>query len=85
MATPERVVTRPAPPPQLEEVPSVREEPRPEVTVEHLLARAIVVGIGFGIAFTGFMLCLSVILVFIGFPLLFFGLAVIEVGLKGWH
>jgi hypothetical protein len=63
----------------------VRQDPLSEVTVEHLLARAIVVAVGFGIAFTGFMLMLSIILVFIGFPLLFVGLAVAEVGLKGWH
>jgi hypothetical protein len=63
----------------------VRQDPFAEVTVEHLLARALVVGVGFGIAFTGFMLMLSIILVFIGFPLLFVGLAVAEAGLKGWH
>jgi hypothetical protein len=63
----------------------VRRETRPEPTVENLLARLIVVGVGFGIAFTGFMLMLSIFLVFIGFPLFFVGLAVMEVGLKGWQ
>jgi hypothetical protein len=87
MQTEERMAARAVRPPRVEErLPAtVGQEPRPEVTVEHLLARAIVVGIGFGIAFTGFMLCLSIILVFIGFPMLFFGLAVMEVGLKGWE
>jgi hypothetical protein len=54
-------------------------------TVEHLLARLIVVGVGFGIAFTGFMVILTILLVFIGLPLFFVGLAVMEVGLKGWQ
>lgn len=63
----------------------VRQESRPEVTVQHLLARLIVVGVGFGIASTGLMLTLSIFLVFIGFPLFFVGLAVMEVGLKGWR
>ena len=87
MQTEERMVARAVRPPRFEEKhPAAvgQQEPRPEVTVEHLLSRAIVVGVGFGIAFTGFMLCLSIILVFIGFPMLFFGLAVMEVGLKGW-
>lgn len=86
MQTEERVVARPVRPPQLGELPApVRQEARPEVTVEHLLARLIVVGVGFGIALTGFMVMLSVLLVFIGLPLFFVGLAVMEVGLKGWH
>jgi hypothetical protein len=87
MLTEERVVARPAAPLRLEErqATPVRLEPRPEVTVEHFLARLIVVGVGFGIALTGFMLMLSVFLVFIGFPLFFVGLAVMEVGLKGWQ
>jgi hypothetical protein len=88
MQTEERMVARTVRAPRLEEKHAAavpQQEPSPEVTVEHLLARAIVVGVGFGIAFTGFMLCLSIILVFIGFPMLFFGLAVMEVGLKGWR
>jgi hypothetical protein len=86
-STAERVIARPAAPSRAEErhLTPVREEPRPEVTVEHLLARLIVVGVGFGITFTGFMLMLSIFLVFIGFPLFFVGLAVMEVGLKGWR
>ena len=84
--TKERVVARPVRPPRLEELPvPVRQEPRPEMTVEHLLARLIVVGVGFGIALTGFMVMLSILLVFIGLPLFFIGLAVMEVGLKGWR
>lgn len=86
-STAERVIARPAAPPRLEErhLTPVREEQRPEVTVEHLLARLMVVGVGFGIALTGFMVMLSIFLVFIGFPLFFVGLAVMEVGLKGWR
>ena len=84
--TKERVVARTVRPHRLEELPvPVHQEPRPEMTVEHLLARLIVVGVGFGIALTGFMVMLSVLLVFIGLPLFFFGLAVMEVGLKGWQ
>jgi hypothetical protein len=30
------------------------------------------------------MVILSILLVFIGLPLFFFGLAMMEVGLKGW-
>jgi hypothetical protein len=87
MQTDERVIARPAAPPRLEarQATPVRQEPRPEVTVEHLLARLIVVAVGFGIALTGFMVMLSIFLVFIGFPLFFVGLAVMEVGLKGWQ
>ena len=86
MQTEERVVARPVRPPRLEVQPApVRQESRPEVTVEHLLARLIFVGVGFGIALTGFMVMLSIFLVFIGFPLFFVGLAVMEVGLKGWQ
>jgi hypothetical protein len=82
----ERVITRPIPPRLEEKQPAaVRREPRQEVTVEHLLARLIVVGVGFGIAFTGFMVILTILLVFIGLPLFFVGLAVMEVGLKGWQ
>ena len=67
------------------ELTQVRQEPRAEVTVEHLLARAIVVLIGFGIGSAGFMLMLSIFLVFIGLPMFIFGLAVMEVELKGWR
>lgn len=87
MQTEERVITEPIPPLRLEErhAAVIRQEPRPEVRVEHLLARLVVVGVGFGIALTGFMVILSILLVFIGLPLFFFGLAVMEVGLKGWQ
>lgn len=88
MRTQERMVARVGPIPRFEEtLPAAvrQEESGAEVTVEHLLARAIVVVAGFGIASAGFMLMLSVFLVFIGFPMFFFGLAVMEVGLKGWR
>lgn len=87
MLTEERVIARSAALPRLEEKQPtpIRHEPRQEATVEHLVGRLIVVGVGFGIAFTGFMLMLSIFLVFIGFPLFFVGLAVMEVGLKGWR
>ena len=63
----------------------VRREPRPEVTVPDLLERAIFVAVGSAIWVTGFMLMLSILLVFIGLPLFFFGLAMTEAGLKGWR
>ena len=59
--------------------------PRPEVTVPDLLERAIFVAVGSAIWVTGFMLMLSILLVFIGLPLFFFGLAMTEAGLKGWR
>jgi hypothetical protein len=87
MLTEERLIAIPVQSPQLAEAhhTPVRRDTRPEVTVEHLLARLIVVGVGFGIALTGFMVMLSVLLVFIGLPLFFVGLAVMEAGLKGWR
>ena len=87
MQTEDRVIARPIPLPQLEEKhpAPVHQEPRPEVSVPNLLGRVLLVGVGFGIALTGFMLILSVILVFIGLPMFFFGLAVMEVGLVGWR
>jgi hypothetical protein len=63
----------------------VRQETRPEVTVPDLLERVIFVGVGSAIWATGFMLMLSILLVFIGLPLFFFGLAMTEAGLKGWR
>jgi hypothetical protein len=82
MLTEERTISRPIPPPQLEEVhlapAPVQEEPRPEFSVLNLLARILVVAIGFGLAFTGWMLMMTVILVFIGLPLFIFGLAVMQ-------
>jgi hypothetical protein len=80
MLTEERVRTRPIPPIRLKEVRSSpeREERRPEFSVAILLGRVLVVAIGFGLAFTGWMLMMSVFLVFIGLPLFFFGLAVMQ-------
>jgi hypothetical protein len=63
----------------------VREEPRPELEIPDLLERAIFVGVGSAIWITGFMLMLSILLVFIGLPLFFIGLAMTEAGLKGWR
>lgn len=85
--TEDREIARPTRPPRLEEEPvaPVRQEPPQEVSVPYLLARLIVVSVGFGIAMGGFSLMLSIFLVFIGFPLFFVGLAVMEVGLKGWQ
>lgn len=87
MLTEERLIAIPVRSPQVAEAHQtpVRQDARPEVTVEHLLARLILVAVGFGIALTGFMVMLSVLLVFIGLPLFFVGLAVMEVGLKGWQ
>jgi hypothetical protein len=63
----------------------VRQEPRQEWLVPDFWQRAIFVGVGTAIWVTGFMLMLSVLLVFIGLPLFFFGLAKTEAGLKGWR
>jgi hypothetical protein len=63
----------------------VRQEPRPEVVIPDLLERVIFVGVGSAIWITGFMLMLSILLVFIGRPLFFVGLAMTEAGLKGWR
>jgi hypothetical protein len=40
--------------------------------------RDVLAGVGFAIAFTGWMLVMSVFLVFIGLPMFFFGLAVMQ-------
>jgi hypothetical protein len=61
----------------------VRQEPRSEVMVPDFLERVIFVGVGSAIWITGFMLMLSILLVFIGLPLFFIGLAMTEAGLKG--
>ena len=53
--------------------------------VPNLFERIIFVGVGSAIWITGFMLMLSILLVFIGLPLFFFGLAMTEAGLKGWR
>ena len=80
MLTEERTTSRPIAPPQLEAVhlAPAPEEPRPEFSVLDLLGRLLVVAIGFGLAFTGWMLMMTVILVFIGLPLFIFGLAVMQ-------
>jgi hypothetical protein len=86
MQTEERVVARPVGPPRLEEQPApARQEPRQEWLVPDFWERAIFGGVGTAIWVTGFMLMLSILLVFIGLPLFFFGLAMTEAGLKGWR
>jgi hypothetical protein len=86
MQTEERVVARPVGPPRPEEQPApARQEPRQEWLVPDFWQRAIFVGVGCAIWVTGFMLMLSILLVFIGLPLFFFGLAMTEAGLKGWR
>jgi hypothetical protein len=88
MLTEERVITRPTEQIRLEKaeppVP-IRRGARPEVIVPDFWERAIFVGVGTAIWVTGFMLMLSILLVFIGLPLFFFGLAMTEAGLKGWR
>ena len=80
MLTKEDVVARPGAPPLPEEKrpTPVHQEPRPEFSILSLLGRLLLLALGFGLAFTGWMLAMSVILVFIGFPLFFFGLAVMQ-------
>jgi hypothetical protein len=81
MLTEERVIPRPIDQDRLEaEEPPVpiRQEARPEFSVRSLLRRILVVALGFGLAFTGWMLMMTVILVFIGLPLFIFGLAVMQ-------
>jgi hypothetical protein len=63
----------------------VRQEPRPDLMAPDFLERVIFVGVGSAIWITGFMLMLSILLVFIGLPLFFIGLAMTEAGLKGWR
>jgi hypothetical protein len=81
MLTEERVIPRPIDQGRLEaEEPPVpiRQEARPEFSVRSLLRRILVVALGFGLAFTGWMLMMTVILVFIGLPLFIFGVAVMQ-------
>jgi hypothetical protein len=88
MQTIERVRQEPRPEldiPDLQTEERVRPEPRPDLEIPDLLQRAIFVGIGSAIWITGFMLMLSILLVFIGLPLFFLGLAMTEAGLKGWR
>jgi hypothetical protein len=76
-----RVITRPIEQIRLEEAEPpapIRKEGRPEFSVPSLLARLLVVAVGFGLAFTGWMVMMTVILAFIGLPLFFFGLAVMQ-------
>jgi hypothetical protein len=84
----QRVITVPieqARPDQAESPAPIRQEARPEVMVPDFWARVIFVGVGSAIWITGFMLMLSILLVFIGLPLFFLGLAMTEAGLKGWR
>lgn len=81
MLTEERVIARTVPPIQLDETgrtAPARQDDRPEFSVPGLLGRIFLVAIGFGLAFTGWMLMMTVILVFIGLPLFIFGLAVMQ-------
>jgi hypothetical protein len=48
------------------------------VSAPSLLGRLVVVAAGFGLALTGWMLVMTVLLVFIGLPMFFFGLAVMQ-------
>lgn len=84
----ERVIAVPIEQTRLQETEPptrIRREARPEVIVPDFWGRAIFVGVGTAIWVTGFMLMLSILLVFIGLPLFFFGLAMTEAGLKGWR
>jgi hypothetical protein len=81
MLTEERVIARTIPPVRLDETERsapARQDPRPKFSVPGLLGRLFLVAIGFGLAFTGWMLMMTVILVFIGLPLFIFGLAVMQ-------
>jgi hypothetical protein len=87
MLNEERVITVPIEQTRLEEAEPpapIRREAGPEV-IPDLWERAIFVGVGTAIWITGFMLMLSILLVFIGLPLFFIGLAMTEAGLKGWR
>ena len=48
------------------------------MSVPSLVGRLVVVAAGFGLALTGWMLVMPVLLVFIGLPMFFFGLAVMQ-------
>jgi hypothetical protein len=54
--------------------------PRPEPAAgqSDILWRVVLVGMGFGIAVTGWMLIMSVLLSFLGLPLFMFGLALMQ-------
>jgi hypothetical protein len=80
MLTEERTISRSITRPQsdLNHPTRAPEEVRPEFSVPNLLGRLLVVAGGFGVAFTGWMLMMSVILVFIGLPMFIFGLAMMQ-------
>ena len=81
MLTEEHVITRPIEQTRFEEAEPrapIRQEARPEFSVPRLLGRLLVVAVGFGLALTGWMLMMTVFLVFIGLPLFFVGLAVMQ-------
>jgi hypothetical protein len=80
MLTEERVITRPIEQTRLAEADPpapFRQEARQEFSPS-LVGRLLVVAVGFGLALTGWMLMMTVFLVFIGLPLFFFGLAVMQ-------
>ena len=81
MVTEERLITRPIEQLRLEEtVPPapIHREARSEFSVASLLGRLLVVAVGFGLVFTGWMLMMTVFLVFIGLPMFILGLAVMQ-------
>jgi hypothetical protein len=80
MLTEERVIHRPIASPPIEELhlDPVQGSPRPEFSLSSLLARLVLVAIGFGLVFIGWMLMMSVILAFIGLPMFIFGLALMQ-------
>ena len=61
--------------PVLETSPTAAATGPPERSI---VGRLLLVGVGFAIASAGFMLMLSVFLVFIGLPMFIFGLAVMQ-------
>lgn len=79
MITQERIATQQRP--DLELRPSQASASRseaPEPELGSILWRLFLAGVGFAIASAGFMLMLSVLLVFIGLPMFIFGLAVMQ-------
>jgi hypothetical protein len=80
MITQERVATRQRPDLDLRpsQVSTGRSEERTDPELGSILRRLFLVGVGFAVASAGFMLMLSVFLVFIGLPMFIFGLAVMQ-------